>query len=112
MKFKDFINSRRLSWVITGAGMILTLIVFFFLPAQIPMHFTASGIADDYSGRIQIFLFPILQLLIMLLTGGKKIKYCLTHSKMFLSDIQYNWIVSGLCLFIILGETLVLSVVF
>lgn len=34
---------------------------FLFLTLKIPMHFTASGIADDYSNKIQISLFPLIQ---------------------------------------------------
>ncbi len=104
MKFKDFVNSRKFSWTIVGLGIILSLVVFWFLPLKIPMHFSASGIVDDYSSKIQIFLFPLIQLIIMFLTGRKKIKYCLTHSRTFFNDFQYNWIVSGLCFFIFLVE--------
>ena len=69
---------------------MFTLIVFFFLPSSIPIHFNAGGIADSYGDRIQIFLFPLLQLMILLLTGREKLRYWLTHSKTFLNDIQYN----------------------
>lgn len=83
---------------------------FLFLPVKIPMHFNASGIADDYSSKIQIFLFPLIQILIMSLTGLKGVKYCLTHSRSFLNDYQYNWIVSGLCLFILLAEITIIYI--
>ena len=75
MKFKDFINNRKLSWTIVGFGILVSLVAFGFLPLKIPMHFNASGIADDYSNKIQIFLFPLVQLMIMFLTGREKIKY-------------------------------------
>ena len=75
MKFKDFINDRKLSWTSVGLGILVSLVVFGFLPLKIPMHFNASGIADDYSNKIQIFLFPLVQLMIMFLTGREKIKY-------------------------------------
>ncbi|HIZ44217.1 MAG TPA: DUF1648 domain-containing protein [Firmicutes bacterium] len=97
MKFRNFVNSRKFSWTIVGLGVIVSLAVFWFLPLKIPMHFNGSGAADDYSNRIQIFLFPFIQLIIMFLTGREKIQYCLTHSRIFLTDFQYNWMVSGLC---------------
>ena len=112
MKFKYFVNSRKFSWTIVGIGFVFTLIVFFFLPSSIPIHFNAGGIADSYGDRIQIFLFPLLQLLILLLTGREKLRYWLTHSKTFLNDIQYNWLVSGLCLLIIFVEFRVLYAAF
>lgn len=47
-----FISSRKLSWMICGAGMLLAVVSFFFLPEKIPMHFS-NGIADDFSSKIQ-----------------------------------------------------------
>ena len=46
----------------------------------------------------------------MFLTGRKKIKYVLMHSKMPLMEPQYNWIVSGICFFIILVEIRIIYV--
>lgn len=97
------INDRRFSWIICGVGCVLTIILFFFLPEIIPTHFT-KGIADDFSNRREIFLFPLLQLVIMVLSGNRSIKYLLTHSKTTLSDIQYNWMVNGLCILILAAE--------
>lgn len=110
MKLRNFINSRKLPWTIAGMGIVLSLASFLFLPSQIPMHFNAGGVADDYSSKIQIFLFPFIQLIIMLLSGREKVKYCLTHSRTFLNDSQYNWIVSGLCFFILLAEITIIYI--
>ena len=104
MKLKQFTGSRKFSWIIVGAGWGLSVIVFWFLPMFIPTHFNANGMIDDYSDKIQIFLFPLIQMAIMFLTGREKIKYILMHSKTFLHEVQYNWIVSGICFFILLGE--------
>lgn len=79
-----FINTRKFTWIICIIGFLLALVSIFFLPSIIPVHF-ANGIADDYGRKIQIFLFPILQVLITFLTGREKVKYCLTHSKNFLN---------------------------
>lgn len=98
-----FINTRKVTWVLCGIGFLLALISAFFLPNIIPVHFS-SGIPDDYGGKIQIFLFPALQIIIAFLTGREKIKYCLTHSKMPLTDAQFNWMIDGVILFIMLAE--------
>lgn len=58
-----FINTRKFTWIICIIGFLLALVSIFFLPSIIPVHF-ANGIADDYGRKIQIFLFPILQVLI------------------------------------------------
>ena len=89
-----FINTRKFTWIICIIGFLLALVSIFFLPSIIPVHF-ANGIADDYGRKIQIFLFPILQVLITFLTGREKVKYCLTHSKTFLTDIQFNWMIGS-----------------
>ena len=91
-----FINTRKFTWIICIIGFLLALVSIFFLPSIIPVHF-ANGI-------IQIFLFPILQVLITFLTGREKVKYCLTHSKTFLTDIQFNWMIDGVLLLVMFAE--------
>lgn len=112
MRFRNYVNSRKLSWTIVGFGIILSLVVFWILPEQIPIHINSSGIVDNYSNKIWVFLFPFIQLIIMFFTGRKKVKYCFTHSRTFLNDFQYNWVVSGLCFFILLVEMKILFIVF
>ena len=68
-----FICSRKLTWVICGIGCLLALISIFFLPDVIPVHFS-KGVPDAYGEKIQIFIFPLLQLLIAFLTGRGKHK--------------------------------------
>lgn len=82
-----FVGSRKLTWGICSIGILLALVGVFFLPQIIPMHF-ANGIPDGFGNKIEIFLFPILLLMITILTGKEKIKYILTHSKVFLTDTQ------------------------
>ena len=102
-----FINTRKFTWIICIIGCLLALVSIFFLPTMIPIHF-ANGIADNYVRKIQIFLFPILQVLITFLTGREKVKYCLTHSKTFLTDIQFNWMIDGVLLLVMFAEILVI----
>lgn len=99
-----FINTRKFTWVLCGIGFLFAFIGIIFLPDIIPVHFSANGIADDYGGKIQIFLFPVLQIIIAFLTGREKIKYCLTHSKIPLTDTQFNWMIDGVILFIMFAE--------
>jgi hypothetical protein len=42
--------------------------------------------------------------LITFLTGREKVKYCLTHSKTFLTDIQFNWMIDGVLLLVMFAE--------
>ena len=91
-----FINTRKFTWIICIIGFLLALVSIFFLPSIIPVHFA--------NGKIQIFLFPILQVLITFLTGREKVKYCLTHSKTFLTDIQFNWMIDGVLLLVMFAE--------
>ena len=102
-----FVGSRKLTWGICSLGILLALIGVFFLPQIIPMHF-ANGIADDSGNKIEIFLFPILLLIITILTGKEKIKYILTHSKIFLTDTQYNLMTDGILGFVLIAEIYVI----
>jgi len=67
-----FINTRKFTWIICIIGFLLALVSIFFLPSIIPVHF-ANGIADDYGRKIQIFLFPILQVLIKNFLNGHSV---------------------------------------
>ena len=99
----EYYSSTFCKWD-CGIGFLFAFIGIIFLPDIIPVHFAANGIADDYGGKIQIFLFPILQVLITFLTGREKVKYCLTHSKTFLTDIQFNWMIDGVLLLVMFAE--------
>lgn len=78
------INTRKFTWIICIIGCLLALVSIFFLPSIIPVHF-ANGIADDYGRKIQIFLFPILQVLITFFDGTRKSKIFPDTFKNFLN---------------------------
>ncbi|MBL7827468.1 MAG: DUF1648 domain-containing protein [Saprospiraceae bacterium] len=46
------------------AGLSLLLAIAYFpgLPDQIPTHFNASGVADDYGSKFTIFIIPLIGL--------------------------------------------------
>lgn len=98
-----FVNTRKFTWTLCGIGFFLAFISIFFLPDSIPVHFS-NGIADDHGRKIQIFLFPVLQIIIAFLTGQGKIKYYLTHSKTPLTDTQFKWMTDGVILFIMFAQ--------
>lgn len=78
-----------------------------FLADMIPTHFT-NGVADDFSNKIQILMFPLLRLPLLFLSGREKVKYCLTHSRTILTDIQYNWITDGVLILLMIAEIYVI----
>ena len=96
------VGSRKLTWGICSIGVLLAIVSVFFLP-----HF-ANGIADDFGNKVEIFLFPILLIIITLLTGKENIKYFLTHSKTFLTDIQYNLMIDGVLGIVLIAEIYVI----
>lgn len=98
------LSSRKVAWGLFICGVLVAGVSFFVLPAMIPTHFTAGGVADDWGNKIEIFLFPILQGIVMFLSGREGIKYCLTHSKTFLTEIQYNRVIDGILIFVLAVE--------
>lgn len=106
-----FINSRKFSYAICGIGCLLAIISFFFLPNIIPTHFT-NGIEDGFGNKVQIFLFPALQVLLTFLSGKEKIKYYMTHSKRFLTDNQFKWMIDGVLILVMIGEVWVIYAAF
>ncbi|MEG0527958.1 MAG: SdpI family protein [Longicatena sp.] len=55
---------KKATIVLCISMLVITGIAFFLLPDKIPMHFNASGEIDRYGSSFEIFLFPILALLI------------------------------------------------
>ena len=105
--FMKLVGSRKLTWGICGIGILLAIVSVLFLPQIIPVHFT-NGIADDFGNKVEIFLFPILLLIITFLTGKESIKYFLTHSKTFLTDIQYNLMIDSVLGIVLIAESYVI----
>lgn len=66
MKFW-FLNNKK-AWVLCIIGLAAAFISFWFLPEEIPVHFSGGG-ADGFAGRIWIFLFPAIEIFITLLGG-------------------------------------------
>lgn len=86
----DGVSSRKLTWGICIAGIMIAIISFFFLPEIIPVHFAGNGAADDFGNKMEIFLMPILLLTVTILSGIKSVKYVLMHSKTWLTVGQYQ----------------------
>lgn len=104
-------GSRKLTWMICGAGIVLAMVSIFFLPQMIPVHFS-KGAADDFGNKIEIFLFPVLSLIITIITGNEKIKYFLTHSKTYWTESQYNLIIDGVLMLLLITEIYVIYAAF
>lgn len=102
-----FVGSRKLAWGICSIGILLAVAGVFFLPQIIPVHFS-NGIADGFGNKIEIFLFPVLLLIITILSGNEKVKYVLTHSKSFWTDTQYNLIIDGVLGIVLIAEIYVI----
>lgn len=104
-------GSRQLTWIICGTGIALAIVSAFFLPQMIPVHFS-NGIANDFGNKTEIFLFPVLALVITIITGKEKIKYFLTHSKTYWTESQYNLMVDGVLMFLLITEIYVIYAAF
>lgn len=46
-------------WIMFAITLIIGLVSYSHLPDQIPTHFDVAGNPDDYSGKIFIFMFPL-----------------------------------------------------
>lgn len=57
--------NNRVSWIVFSVTLLISFIFFMFLPEQIPIHFD-NGIVDSYVPKYWLFLFPIMQLIFLL----------------------------------------------
>lgn len=101
--------SKKLSWIICGLGWMMAIISIFFLPDTIPTHFS-DGVPGNYSSKFSIFLWPVVQMIIIFL--GENRKMLPAQLEKLLSDTQYNWAIFGMVLFVFLIELLIVYVVF
>lgn len=101
--------SKKLFWIICGLGWMMAIISIFFLPDTIPTHFT-EGVPDNYSSKFSIFLWPVIQMIIIFL--GENRKMLPDQLEKLLSDTQYNWAIFGMVLFVFLIELLIVYAVF
>lgn len=66
-----FLNNKK-SWFICIFTFVIAAVSFWFLPDRIPMHFNSQGIPDSYSGKVEIFLMPVIQAVLIFLVEEKK----------------------------------------
>lgn len=53
-------------WILFAVTLIIGLVSYSYLPEQIPTHFDIAGNVDDYGGKIQIFLAPLIILFMII----------------------------------------------
>lgn len=81
-------NYQKL-WVIACTSLIIAVCTFAFLPKTIPMHFS-GGIADEYMNKLWIFLFPLLEFLLILIGRIKPFQYwCMNCKTIVKTEKQY-----------------------
>ena len=54
-----------LAYLVTALGIAATAVLYPSLPEQIPMHWNIHGVVDSYGTKPQIFLIPILMVIII-----------------------------------------------
>lgn len=57
---------KRVMWIVAMLPVLVTGIIFQFLPKQIPMHHDMAGNTDRWGGRVESFIFPVIILFIAL----------------------------------------------
>ena len=64
---------KPFDWVLEGLGLIFLIVMFVMtaqqyssLPAQVPIHFNAAGVADNYGSKNTVWLMPVLSLVMYL----------------------------------------------
>lgn len=63
-------NSIKLSWIVCGLGWVIAIISLAFLPDAIPTKFS-DGVPGNFSDKYSIFLWPLIQVIVMLLGANK-----------------------------------------
>ena len=99
--------SKKLSYTICILGWLAAAVSIAFLPDSIPISFT-DGVPSKFSGSFSIFMWPLVQTIVVLLGENKKMLP--EQIKNVFSESQYNWAVFGMILFVFLIELLIIYV--
>lgn len=96
-------RENRKAWIVFVISLGIALISYGFLPASIPIHFS-GGTADQFAGKIAIFLFPLLQAAVIALCETRLVKQWEMSGKMPKTKVQYDYIVFSVVLLILAVE--------
>ncbi|MBE6845659.1 MAG: DUF1648 domain-containing protein [Ruminococcus sp.] len=58
---------NKIMWIIMAVSIIATAAVVGFLPDTIPMHFDFTGAADRFGSKYEIFLFPAVNIVFLVI---------------------------------------------
>lgn len=58
---------NKLMWIIMAVSVIATAAVVGFLPDTIPMHFDITGAVDRFGSKYEIFLFPAINIVFLVI---------------------------------------------
>lgn len=97
--------SKKLSYTICILGWLAAAVSIAFLPDSIPISFT-DGVPSKFSGSFSIFMWPLVQTIVVLLGENKKMLP--EQIKNVFSESQYNWAVFGMNCFVLVIEMLVI----
>ena len=56
---------KKMTWAIAVLPMLITAAAINFLPEKVPTHYGAAGDPDRWGSRFELFIFPVLILLIV-----------------------------------------------
>ena len=105
---KSFFIIHRKLWILCLFSILVAAGAFLLFPAKIPFHFS-NGIADQFANKIWIFIFPVLQALLLLCAGAKPFRqWYMAYKSTEKSETQYEGILFCVTLLLSLVETVVI----
>lgn len=76
-------------WILAAGRLLAALVSFVFLPDRIAIHFY-DGAPDSYASKVWIFIFPCLQIFLLLLSEIKSFKtWCIYCKGPIKTENQY-----------------------
>lgn len=87
---------RKVMVILCVLGWLAAIISFPYLPDVIPVQF-GNGQPSAFSGKISVFLWPILQMAIAYF--GARRTMLPNQLKEILNDSQYDWTICGILVF-------------
>lgn len=105
---KRFLNNRT-SWFVCIGTFLIAFLAFWVLPDKIPMHFNSQGIADHYSGKVEIFLLPVIQAALIFCSDRTRVKGWFLSLPSMGNTVKYYLMIFAVVLFLLAGEIFILA---
>lgn len=58
---------NKVLWLVSALSAVISVVSLKYLPDSVPMHFDLNGAADRYGSKAEMFIFPVMIVLLTII---------------------------------------------